>query len=90
LASYLLREAPLRAEEIVERLVACGESLQLSPERGRRPPELRAIGDRSWREVPEAPWRLICRVTERRIEIHAVVDGRRDLEDVLLERILGS
>ncbi|HXT98179.1 MAG TPA: type II toxin-antitoxin system RelE/ParE family toxin [Polyangia bacterium] len=90
LATHLLVEAPLRAEQILERIVARGESLQTSPERGRTPPELRAIGDRSWREVMEAPWRLVYRIAERRVEIHAVFDGRRDLDDVLLERLLGS
>ena len=90
LATYLFAEAPLRAEQILERIVARGESLQTAPGRGRTPPELRAIGDRSWREALEPPWRLIYRIAARRIEIHAVVDGRRSLEDLLLERLLGS
>jgi toxin ParE1/3/4 len=86
LAVYLRDEAPARAGRIVDR----SESLSASPERGRTPPELRAIGDRTWREIPEPPWRLIYRIGRREVEIHAVLDGRRSLEDLLMERILES
>jgi len=90
LAAYLLDEAPLRADQILDRIIARGDSLRRSPERGRTPPELRSIGDRTWREIQEPPWRLVYRIADRRVEIHAVLDGRRSLEDVLMERILRS
>lgn len=89
LATYLLDEAPLRAEGILDRIIARGESLGILPERGRTPPELRTIGDRTWREVQEPPWRIIYRITGKQtVEIHGVFDGRRSLEDILMERIL--
>lgn len=89
LATYLPDEAPLRAESILDRIIARGESLEILPERGRTPPELRTVGDRTRREVQEPPWRIIYRITGgRTVEIHAVFDGRRSLEDVLMERIL--
>lgn len=88
LSVYLLDEAPLRAEQIIERIISRGASLGSSPERGRTPPELRAIGDRTWHEVQEPPWRILYRVTGKRIEIHGVLDGRRSLEDILMERLL--
>jgi toxin ParE1/3/4 len=88
IASYLADEAPHRAETILDRIVARGQSLARSPERGRTPPELRSLGDKTWREVQERPWRVVYRVVEGRVEIHAVLDGRRSLQDLLLERIL--
>ena len=90
LAAYLLDEAPFRADQILDRIIARGDSLRRAPERGRTPPELRAIGDRTWREIQEPPWRLIYRIAEKRVEIHAVLDGRRSLEEILMERILRS
>ena len=91
LASYLLDEAPLRAERILERIISRGESLDVLPERSRTPPELRAIGDQTWREVQEPPWRTIYRIAGKKtVEIHGVFDGRRNLEDVLMERLLHS
>ena len=53
LAACLLDEAPARAEQILDRIVSRGESLKILPQRGRTPPELRAIGDRTWREAQE-------------------------------------
>lgn len=88
LAAHLFAGAPLRAERIVDEILERAESLAASPERGRRVPELGSVGDRTWREIQHPPWRIVYRVTAARVEIHAVLDGRRDLEDILLERML--
>lgn len=90
LASYLIEESPLRADEIIDRIISRAESLEVMPRRGRTPPELRAVGDRTWREVQESPWRIIYRISERTVEIHGVLDGRRSLEDILMERLLDT
>jgi len=88
LAVRLAEAAPLRAERILDRIISRGESLATLSHRGRTPPELRPIADRTWLEVIEAPWRILYRVVETTVEIHAVLDGRRDLRDILLERML--
>lgn len=88
LAVRLLEDSPLRAEGIIERIIARAESLASFARRGRTPPELRAVTDRTWLEGVEAPWRIVYRVVGRNVEIHAVLDGRRDLRDILLERLL--
>lgn len=90
LATYLHDEAPLRADDIVERIVMRGESLTWAPERGRFPPELRLVHNRAWREVQEPPWRILYRITGRTVEIHGVLDGRRSLQDILMERLLNA
>jgi len=90
LAVRLFEDAPLRADAIIERIVARGESLARLAKRGRMPPELRAVTDRTWLEVIEAPWRIVYRQAGRTVEIHAVLDGRRDLRDILLERLLNG
>lgn len=90
LAAHLIQEVPLRAEQILERIVSRGASLETMPRRGKTPKELRAIGDQTWLEVQEPPWRIIYRVSGSTVEIHGVLDGRRSLEDLLLERLLHS
>ncbi len=91
LAAYLVDESPDRADAILERVISRAESLGRLPERGRTPPELRSIGDQTWRELQERPWRILYRIASPdRVEIHGIIDGRRNLMDVLLERILGS
>ncbi len=89
LAVYLLDDAPLRAAQILLRVISRGESLDVFPHRGRTPPEVRAIGDRTWREIQEPPWRILYRIADKKtVEIHGVFDGRRSLEDILMERLL--
>jgi plasmid stabilization system protein ParE len=88
LAVRLHEAAPLRAEKIIDRTIARGESLATLSHRGRTPPELRPIADRTWLEVIEAPWRVLYRVVAATVAIHAVLDGRRDLRDILFERML--
>jgi plasmid stabilization system protein ParE len=90
IATYLAVENPLRAAAIVDRIVERAESLASLPNRGRVPPELRAIGDRTWRESQEPPWRILYRRLDDVVQIHAVLDGRRSLEDILMERVLRS
>ncbi len=90
IAAYLSSESPLRAADVIDRIVDRAESLSSLPDRGRTPRELRAIGDRSWRELQEPPWRIVYRRLDDLIQIHAVLDGRRNLEDILMERMLKS
>jgi len=88
LAVYLWKETPLRSGQIIDRIVARADSLESSPLRGRIPPELETIGDRTWREAVETPWRILYKVSMERVEIHGVLDGRRNLQDILMERLL--
>ncbi len=90
IAAYLASESPVRAATIIDRIVERAESLASLPSRGRAPPELRSIGDRTWRELQEPPWRIVYRGLDDVIQIHAVLDGRRNLEDILMERMLKS
>jgi toxin ParE1/3/4 len=90
LAVYLATESALRAEDILDRIVARAESLDVVPERGRFPPELRLVHNHTWREVHEPPWRILYRINGRMVEIHGVLDGRRNLQDILMERLLNA
>ena len=63
-------------------------ALQRMPERGRVVPELAAMGVHLYRELVVAPWRIIYRISGRTAYVLAVVDGRRNLEDVLLDRLV--
>ena len=43
---------------------------------------------RTWREPIVRPYRLVYRIEGDTVTELAVFDGRRDLEDILLERLL--
>ena len=51
-------------------------------------PELAAFGIRIYRELVVAPWRVVYRIGGKTVSILAVVDGRRNIEDVLLDRFV--
>ena len=75
-----------RAQQLYLKLVTLAESLSQCPERGRVIPELRCQGISSYRELIFPPWRLMYRVEDRRVVVLAVLDGRRNPEDILLDR----
>ena len=90
IVSYIALSSVTNALKAAERIEAMAESLQTFPGRGRVVPELARHGIREWLQVTEHPWRLIYRVDKRKVEIVALVDGRRSLEDLLFERLMQS
>jgi plasmid stabilization system protein ParE len=87
---YLSERNPDAAARILERLKRRAASLQRAPERGRVVPELERFQLREYREVVAPPYRLIYRVIGRRVLVLGVLDSRRNLEDILLERLVGG
>ena len=90
LIAFVARGSPGNAGRLLARLHTAASSLERYPSRGRIVPELMHFGIRQWRELVIRPYRLVYRVERRSVSVLAVFDGRRDLEDVLLERLLRS
>lgn len=88
IVSYVALSSVANALGVAERIEELAASLHTFPGRGRVVPELARHGIAEWREVTEPPWRLIYRFDRRRVEIVALVDGRRSLEDLLFERLM--
>lgn len=85
---YIVQENLGHAEQLFDKLKARVKSLAHLPERGRVVPELQAIGIRFLREFIVPPYRVLYRIEGNVVHIVAVFDGRRNLEDILLERAL--
>ncbi|HMF48320.1 MAG TPA: hypothetical protein VK603_06750 [Candidatus Saccharimonadales bacterium] len=51
-------------------------------------PELAHVGLYIYRELLVNPWRLVYRVSNAMVYVMMVIDGRRNVEDLLLERLL--
>ena len=79
---------PGAALDILNRIKAGTARLDHFPKRGRIVPELLKHGISRYREIVIKPWRVIYRIEGKRIYVVAVIDGRRNVEDVLLERLL--
>jgi plasmid stabilization system protein ParE len=78
-------EEALRA---LERIRARAAALSSLPERGRLVPELKEQGIGLYREIVVPPWRMLYRIIDRKVYVLGVFDSRRNLEDLLLERLL--
>lgn len=90
LIDYLAGEDPAAAERILDRIEQRARGLGSQSARGRIVPELREVGVLHYRELIERPWRIVYRVEGERVLVLAVLDARRDLQTLLLERLVRS
>ena len=63
-------------------------SLQEYPNRGHVPPELSLLGIDDFLELHYKPYRIIYQIIEKVVFIHCVLDGRRDMQKQLQERLM--
>ncbi len=83
-----LNDSPENAEQIFSKLQEKCLSLQKYPFRGHIPAELSFIGIDDFLEIIYNPYRIIYQVIEDVIFIHCILDGRRDTQKLLSERLL--
>lgn len=89
IVDYIARDALLAAQRLFDQIAARSVALSTSPLRGRVVPELARFEIATYRELLVPPYRLMYRVDGERVLVVAVFDGRRDLQDVLLARLVG-
>ena len=75
-----------KAIALFEKITAKADIIVEFPNKGRIVPELKRIGVMGFLEQIQSPYRVIYREFNRHIAIIAVVDGRRDLGELLIER----
>ena len=85
---FIAGDSAINAEKSLARLERRIGTLATLPERGRVVPELHWHGISNVREVFEKPWRILYQSLATEVVIVAVYDGRRHLNDVLMERFL--
>jgi toxin ParE1/3/4 len=86
---YLLtQDAVEAAADLWQRFEDAFASLKQYPARGHVPPELLEYPDKRIRELHVGVYRLIYRYFEQDVYILFVADGRRNIQDSLLERVL--
>jgi toxin ParE1/3/4 len=76
------------AKKIYEKMKSRIKLLGENPEQGRVVPELQSLKIKIYREVIITPWRIIYKIDNNKVYILLVIDGRRNLEDLLLDRLL--
>ena len=63
-------------------------NLHYFPERKRVVPELQQIGILKYREIIHERYRIIFKIDNTKVYVLLVVDSRRNLEDILFQRLL--
>jgi toxin ParE1/3/4 len=83
-------DCPANAHHVLDGLVGVVESLSTFPERGSYPKELLGLGIKEYRQTFFKPYRVIYRVTGKKVIIYLIADGRRDMQAVLTRRLLSA
>lgn len=84
------RDTVPAAERLWNKLDATIGSLATTPTRGRTVPELRSEGLETYREIIVSKYRILFRVRGREVVLLGVLDGRRDLSELLIQRSMGD
>jgi toxin ParE1/3/4 len=85
---YLCEVSDRVATKIIDDLESAVNNLAEFPDMGSIPRELLSLGVRQYRQVIEKPYRIIYETFADKIVVHAILDGRRDMQSLLMQRIL--
>ncbi len=77
-----------QADRLLDQLEETVQKLETFPLRGHIPPELERIGVFDFKEINFKPFRIIYEIRKSEVFVHSVLDGRRDLQELLQKRVL--
>lgn len=76
------------ANKLLDALEETCYKLEKYPGRGHIPPELKTTGIKSYLEIHYKPYRIIYEIENSLVYIHSVIDGRRNIQEILSNRFL--
>lgn len=76
------------ANKLLDSLEKTCYKLEAYPERGHIPPEIRSTGIKKYLEIHFKPYRIIYEIDGGTVYVHSVLDGRRNIEENLGDRLL--
>jgi addiction module RelE/StbE family toxin len=85
---YIAQNSPQNAIKIMEKIQARINTLDHFPYRGGFVPELLARNIKDYRQIIESPWKIIYKIDDGVVNILAIIDSRRNLQDILVKRLL--
>ncbi|MBC8175024.1 MAG: type II toxin-antitoxin system RelE/ParE family toxin [Candidatus Marinimicrobia bacterium] len=81
-------DSELKAIRLIQKFEKLCYSLEKLPNRGHVPPELEEIGIFDYLEIHYKPYRIIYQIIENSVFVHCILDGRRDMEELLYRRLI--
>jgi len=85
---FIAQNNPQNALKILEKIQAKINTLDHFPYRGAYVPELLARNIKDYRQITESPWKIIYKVDDDVANILAIIDSRRNLQDILIKKLL--
>jgi len=85
---YLIEVDEYSVAKIIDRLEEAVNSLADLTERGSIPKELRCLGICQYRQLIVKPYRIVYEQLSDKVIVHAVLDGRRDMQTLLTQRFI--
>lgn len=86
--AYIARDSIASARRVGRRIHTHCARLTTNPQRCHLVFELAEIGVMQYRELICTPYKAIFRIAEKNVFVLAVLDGRRDLQSLLLTKLL--
>lgn len=83
-----LNNSAEQADRLLQHLEETVQKLETFPLRGHVPPELEQISVYNFREIHYKPYRIIYEIRKTEVFVHCVLDGRRDLQEILQNKVL--
>jgi len=85
---FIAQHNPQNAIKIMEKIQAKINTLDHFPYRGSYVPELLIRNIKEYRQIIESPWKIIYKVDDDIVNILAIIDSRRNLQDILIKKLL--
>ncbi|NIS09859.1 MAG: type II toxin-antitoxin system RelE/ParE family toxin [Candidatus Dadabacteria bacterium] len=86
---YIARnDSKSKAKKLFGKIEETCLSLSSLPKRGHIPPELEKVAVFDYLEIHFKPYRIIYEISSNKVYIHCILDGRRELNQLLQKRLL--
>ena len=76
------------AEKLLDALETTCYKLEKYPERGHVLPEIKQTGIKKYLEIHYKPYKIIYEIDKNIVYVHSVLDGRRNIQEILSEKLL--
>ena len=88
IVEYIAQPNITYAIKILDKIEQAVKKLDISPKRGRTVPELERYGYILYREIIVDYWRIMYKIENDIVYIMVIIDGRRNVEDIILKKII--
>ncbi len=87
---YIAEDNKTNAKNILQKIRKKADDLKTFPYRGKIPQELKYHNIEQYREIIYDPWRIFYIIEYDSVYVVSVIDGRRNVEDILLNRFINE